>query len=70
MKLIYLTANSAWVFAFGQTIIQLDGHARFFPESWGAIKAAQERGLAVDINTGLVTTAPRGWDCITGGDTA
>ena len=59
MKLVYLTANDAWAFTYGLSIIQIGDGPRFFSESWEAIKAAQGAGLRVSVDTGRVEREER-----------
>ena len=71
MKLVWLSANQAWAFSNGESLIQLKGQCYFYPASWEAIAAARALGLEVNVNTGKVSkSAPKGWGCISGGDTA
>lgn len=58
MRLIFLPANQAWVFVFGQnlataSIQAMDGQT-FFPSRAQAVLAANRRGLSVAQN-GTVT---------------
>lgn len=47
MRLIYLTANAAYVFTFGDQLVKLDGWPMFFSTRKEALEAAAERGLGV-----------------------
>lgn len=47
MRLVYLTANAAYVFSFGGTIIQMGDNPRFFSTKAAAILAARECRLDV-----------------------
>lgn len=45
MTLLFLQANQAWVFAFGDSILCLEGEDRFFPTRALAYDAAKRKGL-------------------------
>jgi hypothetical protein len=58
MRLVYLTANAAHVFTFGDQIIDLDGQ-RFFTTRANAVDAAAVRGLTVFSSGEVHATDPQ-----------
>jgi len=47
MKLVFLVANQAWVFTFGDSLVAMSD-TRFFQTRDEAVKAAESVGLSVD----------------------
>lgn len=47
MRLVYLTANAAWAFTWGNQLVDLEGFPMFFQDRREAVEAARVRGLAV-----------------------
>jgi hypothetical protein len=57
MRLVYLVANAAWTFTFGDDLLKLENaETRFFVRREDAVIAANAHGLTVDAN-GVVTAA-------------
>jgi hypothetical protein len=56
MRLVYLTANAAWVFIFGDSLCSMDGQ-NFFRTRREAVLAAGARGLNVS-RSGAVSVKP------------
>jgi hypothetical protein len=56
MRLMYLPANVAWVFVFGDAPTRIAGEPLFFKTRAEAVAAAARKCLAVD-KAGKVTTA-------------
>lgn len=46
-RLIYLPANGAWTFLFGDALLALDGWPHFYPTKNDAIAAARSMGLVI-----------------------
>ena len=60
MRLVYLPANMAWVFLFGEdintaTIQDMAGYGRFFTSRGEAVQVARDLGLVVSPK-GIVST--------------
>lgn len=55
MRLIYLTANSAWTFTYGDQLLRMGDASRFFYSRGEAVAAARACGLNVD-RSGLVSS--------------
>ncbi len=47
LQLRYLPANAAWAYFYGDTLIALYGHSRFFPSQRDAKAAATGLGLSI-----------------------
>ncbi len=48
MRLVYLTANAAWVFTFGDQLVRLENaDSMFFASRADAVAAAREHRLGV-----------------------
>ena len=50
MKLVYLPANQAWIFLFGDSIQRVGNNPLFFKSSFEAVHAAKSVGLHVYRN--------------------
>jgi len=47
MRLIFLVANNAWAFAFGDSLVRMGDGPMFFTMRRDAVAAASLKGLAV-----------------------
>lgn len=55
MRLIYLTANAAWTFTYGDQLLRMGGASRFFSSRADAVAAARDCGLNV-TRSGVVSS--------------
>lgn len=53
MRLVFLPANSAWVFMFGDSLTRLHGEPLFFRSRAAAVAAATCLGLRVNADNSL-----------------
>ncbi|HEU0081871.1 MAG TPA: hypothetical protein VFQ87_03290 [Bradyrhizobium sp.] len=61
VRLVYLPANAAWVFLFGDSMIRLeDARSRFFESRSAAVAHARRLGLTVDRRGRVHVTSTKG----------